>query len=71
MAISECFWTFFTALIAGLIYKGFRMVYKSKCTDIRCCGLVIKRDVIAEGMLNDESSVSSLSSLDGTQIVNV
>ncbi len=71
--LSECFWTFFAALLSGLMYKAFRMVYKSKCTDIQCCGLIVKRDVTAETRINNnsDSTNSSLSSLDATQIVNV
>ena len=69
MALSECFYTFFTALIVGLVYKLVKMGYKSKCRSIKFCGIDIKRDTAVEQNLDLELSASTDSTLDGTSIV--
>ena len=43
------------SLIIGAILSGniFQYLLNSRCTDISCCGLKIKRDVISEELVNN------------------
>ena len=46
--MSEIFWSFFITSIIAFLIAVVRMCYKSKCEEIKCCGLIIKRNVILE-----------------------
>ena len=43
------------SVILGAILSGnlFQYLLNSRCTDISCCGLKIKRDVISEELVNN------------------
>ena len=51
-ALSEVFWTFFITSSIGLLLGFARMMYKSKCKKVKCCGLYIDRDVEGEEKLD-------------------
>jgi hypothetical protein len=59
MALSECFYSFLVTMLVALAYKGMRMAYKSKCTDISFLGCVIKRNVGIENYDTNASDDSS------------
>lgn len=42
------FWTFFITTTIGFLLAFTKMIYKSKCKEISCCGLKISRDTEAE-----------------------
>ena len=46
--MSEVFWTFLTTSSFGFLLAVARMMYKSKCKDIKCGCLRIERDVGVE-----------------------
>ena len=46
--MSEIFWSFLITSIIAFCTVVVRMFYKSKCEEIQCCGLLIKRNVILE-----------------------
>jgi hypothetical protein len=46
--MSEIFWSSFITIISGLILALIAICYKSKCTEIKCGCIKIKRDVITE-----------------------
>ena len=46
--MSEVFWTFLTTSCFGFLLAVARMMYKSKCKDIKCGCLRIERDVDVE-----------------------
>ena len=46
--LSETFWIAFVASASGLLLKLASMLFKSKCSDVNCCGMHIKRDVAME-----------------------
>lgn len=46
--LSEVFWVAFITTVSGIIIKCAAMAYKSKCKEIRCCCIVIIRDLEAE-----------------------
>ena len=43
--LSEVFWVAFITTGSSLIIKLFSMLYKSKCSSCKCCGMEIIRDV--------------------------
>jgi hypothetical protein len=45
---SEIFYTFLITTISGLLLAGIRMLYRSKCKTIKCCGCEIDRDTEVE-----------------------
>ena len=45
---SEIFFSFLVSSIIASSLAVVRMLYKSKCQDVKCCGLEIKRDVALE-----------------------
>ena len=45
---SEIFFSFLVSSIIACSLAVVRMLYKSKCQDVKCCGLEIKRDVALE-----------------------
>lgn len=48
MSFSEIFWGSVLVTLSGLILKLVSMLFKSKCSEVSCCGILIKRDVITE-----------------------
>ena len=42
------FFTFLITTVCALLLALAKMCYKSKCTNIKCCGIEIQRDVITE-----------------------
>lgn len=48
MVFSEIFWGSVLVTLSGLVLKLVSMMFKSKCSEFSCCGLVVKRDVITE-----------------------
>lgn len=46
--MSETFWVFIVASSSALIGLLFKLSYDSKCTEIECCCIKIKRDVQTE-----------------------
>lgn len=48
MTMSEIFWSFFITSFIAFFTIIVRMFYKSKCEEIQCCGLLIKRNVVLE-----------------------
>ena len=46
--LSEMFWTFLVATIAGLAFGMVKVCLKSKCEDVKLCCLTIHRNIKAE-----------------------
>ena len=46
--LSETFWVSFVTIFAGLVASCLGVAYKSKCSEISCCGMSIKRNVNVE-----------------------
>lgn len=46
--MSEIFWSSFVTIVSGLLLALIAICYKSKCTEIQCCCIKIKRDVETE-----------------------
>jgi hypothetical protein len=51
--LSEVLWTFFISSTIGCFVGMARMLYKSKCKTVTCCGLRIDRDVEGEEKLDE------------------
>ena len=45
---SEFFYSFLITSIIGCSLGIMRMLYKSKCENVKCCGIEIKRNVALE-----------------------
>jgi len=50
----QIFWTFFITTMCGFILTMTRQMYKSKCSKVSLCGIVIERDVRAEIQLDEQ-----------------
>jgi hypothetical protein len=48
MVLSEGFWVFLVGTSAGIIGVILKLCYDSKCSDIECCCIKIKRDINKE-----------------------
>ena len=46
--ITEAIIITITTLSAGVLVFISKLIYSSKCTDIKCCGCEIKRDITKE-----------------------
>ena len=46
--LGETFWISFVTIVAGLCVSCLGVAYKSKCSEVNCCGLSIKRNVNVE-----------------------
>lgn len=55
MPISEGFLSMLVASSMTLFGAVLAILYKSKCTRIRCCGIEIDRDVAGEEKLDEEA----------------
>jgi hypothetical protein len=51
--LSEIFFSFLITSIIACVLTITRQIYKSKCENIECCGLMIKRNVILEEKLDE------------------
>jgi hypothetical protein len=47
------FWSFFITSSIGFLLAFTKMIYKSKCKEISCCGFKITRDIEAEEKLDE------------------
>jgi hypothetical protein len=55
MSLSEGFYAMLIATGAGIIGAMLTILYKSKCTRVKCCGLIdIERDVAGEEKYDEE-----------------
>jgi hypothetical protein len=57
LMLSEVFWTFFISSTIGLLLGVARMLYKSKCKSVDCCGFHIDRDVEGEEKLDEMANM--------------
>jgi hypothetical protein len=48
LGFSEVYWTLVLTTASGILLAGIRMLYRSKCKSIKCCGCEIDRDTEAE-----------------------
>lgn len=48
VSLSESFYIFLVTTTAGILLAFVKLVYDSKCKNIKMCGLEIERDVNAE-----------------------
>lgn len=48
MELSESFYIFLTTTTAGIFLAVLKLVYDSKCKNIKFCGVNIERDIEAE-----------------------
>ncbi len=48
MELSESFYIFLVTTTAGIFLAMIKLVYDSKCKNIKLCGLQIERDIQAE-----------------------
>lgn len=55
MSISEGFLAMVVASGMTLVGAVLALLYKSKCTRVRCCGIEIDRDVAGEEKLDEEA----------------
>lgn len=46
--LSEVFWSFFLTSTIGCLLGIMKMLYKSKCKTVDCCGMKVERDVEIE-----------------------
>jgi hypothetical protein len=61
--LSEIFWTFLCTSIIGCCLATSRMIYRSKCRSVDCCGIKIVRDVRVEEHLDEIARNTSMGSL--------
>ena len=47
------FWTFFITTTIGFLLAFTKMIYKSKCQSVRCCGCELIRDTEAEEKIDE------------------
>jgi len=45
---SETFWSLVITTLAGICILSVRMMYKSKCRKVNCCGVEFERDLEIE-----------------------
>lgn len=57
------FWTAFITLITGCMLAVVKIAYKSKCKEVECCCIKIKRDIDNEEKI-DEMEMNRLRRLD-------
>jgi hypothetical protein len=66
--LTEIFYVMLVTTVSGLVIKLSSMAFKSKCSDVSCCGLTIKRDVALE---EKEHEFEILHKIPSTQINNI
>jgi len=52
--LSEIFFTFLVTSVIGCCLATTRMIYRSKCRSLECCGIKIIRDVRVEQHLDQQ-----------------
>ena len=52
MVLSETFWIAFVSTMSASCLVTVRWCYRSKCTNVKCCGIEIQRDVAGEESLD-------------------
>jgi len=55
MVFTEIFWTFFITSGTAFVIGMTKLIYSSKCKDVKCCCLHIIRDIQAEEQLDELS----------------
>jgi len=53
MVFSEIFWGSVIVTASGLLLKILSMIFKSKCSEFSCWGMVVKRDVVIEERMHE------------------
>ena len=48
MVLSETFWIAFVSTMSASCLVTVRWCYRSKCNNVKCCGIEIQRDVRTE-----------------------
>lgn len=51
--LSEVFFSMLITSIIACLLTISRQIYKSKCENIECCGLVVKRNVVIEEKIDE------------------
>jgi hypothetical protein len=51
--LSEVFYSMLITSVIACLLTITRQIYKSKCENIECCGLVIKRNVVLEEKVDE------------------
>lgn len=59
---SEIFWSFLVTSVIAFMLAVVRLCYKSKCNEIECCCITIKRDVITENTYDENHPMQRVSS---------
>ncbi len=54
MELSESFYIFLTTTTAGLFLAFIKLIYDSKCKNIKLCGIEIERDTQAEANIEHD-----------------
>jgi hypothetical protein len=54
MELSESFYIFLTTTTAGLFLAFIKLIYDSKCKNIKLCGIEIERDTQAEASIEHD-----------------
>jgi len=63
MMLSEIFFTFLVTSVIACFLGTARMLYKSKCRTIECCGIKVERDTDAEEKVDEIQRTTSLATL--------
>ena len=61
--LSEIFFTFLVTSIIACFLGTARMLYKSKCRSVECCGFKIERDTGAEEKVDEIHRAESVATL--------
>jgi len=51
--LSEIFWSNLVMTCSGIILACIALIYKSKCSHVKCCGLDIERNVDVEEQIDE------------------
>lgn len=65
LPVTETFLITIITAILGALSGLCVCMLKSRCTQIKCCGVQVDRDVIPARNLNDVSNTESIQNLDG------
>jgi len=53
----QVFYITIASMGCGLLLACMRSMYKSKCSKIKCCGIVIERDTETEGQYDESHPI--------------
>jgi len=53
----QVFYITIASMGCGLLLACMRSMYKSKCSKIKCCGIVIERDTETEGQYDENHPI--------------